>query len=152
MRNIFTLAVAIMASVAMMAQTPAIELTAKSSEIGDWNTTYDNVTISVEGAALTGKKPCGVTEKENVMSISSSDSQWIEISSTDGLSKIIISGSGNNTGNTDWAAPLCACASAPFDNTIIGILEVHYTGYEHECIENEILLPEGTKSDRKSVV
>lgn len=148
MRNIFTLAVAVMASVAMMAQTPAIELTAKSSEIGDWNTTYDNVTISVEGAALTGKKPCGVTEKENVMSISSSDSQWIEISSTDGLSKIIISGSGNNTGNTDWAAPLCACASAPFDNTIIGILEVHYTGYEHECIENEILLPEGTKSVR----
>lgn len=148
MRNIFTLAVAILANVVMMAQTPAIELTAKSSEIGDWNTTYDNVTISVEGAALTGKKPCGVTEKENVMSISSSDSQWIEISSTDGLSKIIISGSGNNTGNTDWAAPLCACASAPFDNTIIGILEVHYTGYEHECIENEILLPEGTKSVR----
>lgn len=147
-KTLFLVASCMLASVAMMAQTPAIALTAKTSTIDDWNKTYDNVTISVQGAALAGKKPCGATEKENTLSISSSDSHWIEISCKDGLSKVIITGAGNNSGTADYYAPLCVCSSAPFDNTITGIIEVHYTGYDQECIENEIDLPEGTKSVR----
>ena len=148
MKNIFALAVALLASLTMMAQNPTVSLTAKSSSIADWNKTYDNVKISVQGANLAEKKPCGVEAKENAMSLSSADSHWIEISCEDGLSKVVIIGSGNSTGTTDYYAPLCVCASAPFDSTITKIIEVHYTGYDYDCIENEIDLPEGTKSVR----
>ena len=148
MKKIFTFAAAILASAAMMAQDPAIALTAKTSEIADWNKTYDNVTISVQGAALASKKPCGVTVNENAMSISSSDSYWIEISCEAGLSKLVLTGSANTSGTANYAAPLCVCANAPFDSTITQIIEVYYTGYDQECVENEIPLPEGTKSVR----
>ena len=148
MKSIFTFSVAIMASIALMAQTPTIALTAKSSVQSDWNKKYDNVTINVVGAALAEKKPCGVTVKENAMSISSSDSHWIEISCEDGLSRVVIAGSGNSTGTTDWVAPLCVCSSAPFDSTIFDIIAIHYTGYDKDCQENDISLPAGTKSVR----
>ncbi len=148
MKKIFTLAAAVLASFSLWAQAPAVSLTAASSKIEDWNATYNNVTISVQGAGLASKKPCGASANENAMSLSSSDSQWIEISCPDGLSRIVVTGSGNSSGATDWAAPLCACAAAPFDSTVISIIEVHYTGYDKECAENDITLPEGTKSVR----
>ena len=148
MKKIFTLAAAVLASFSLWAQAPAVSLTAASSKIEDWNATYNNVTISVQGAGFASKKPCGASANENAMSLSSSDSQWIEISCPDGLSRIVVTGSGNSSGTTDWAAPLCACAAAPFDSTVISIIEVHYTGYDKECVENDITLPEGTKSVR----
>lgn len=148
MKSILTFSVAIMASIALMAQTPTIALTAKSSVESDWNKKYDNVTINVVGAALANKKPCGVTVNEKAMSISSSDSHWIEISCEDGLSRVVIAGSGNSSGTTDWAAPLCVCSSAPFDSTIFDIIDIHYTGYDKDCQENDISLPAGTKSVR----
>ena len=80
------------------------------------------------------------------MSISSSDSHWIEISCEAGLSKLVLTGSGNATGTANYAAPLCVCANAPFDSTITQIIEVYYTGYDQECVENEIPLPEGPEA------
>lgn len=148
MKKLLTLTAAVLASFSLWAAEPSLTLTAKSSVIDDWNKTYDNVTISVQGATFASKKPCGVSTSENTMSLSSSDGYWIEISCPNGLNKVVFVGSGNSSGSTDYAAPLCVCTAAPFDSTITEIIEVHYTGYDQECVENEIPLPEGTKSVR----
>lgn len=148
MKKLFTFAAAVLASISLWAQEPTVALTAKTSAIADWNATYGNVTLKVQGAGLADKKPCGVSTNEKALSLSSADSHWLEISCPDGLSKVVIRGSGNSSGTTDYAAPLCVCTSAPFDSIITGIIEVHYTGYDQDCEDSEITLPAGTKSVR----
>ncbi len=150
MKQIKLFAVVLMAMISMSAwaQSPSLTLTSASSTIEDWNKQYDNITVSVQGAGYASKKTCGASSNANALSISSADSHWLEISCADGLNKVVIIGSGNSTGTTDWAAPLCVCTAAPFDSTITSIIEVHYTGYDKDCVENEIELPAGTKSVR----
>lgn len=146
--KLFALALVALCTTNLWATDPTFTLTAKTSAIADWNETYENVTISVQGGALADKKPCGATANEKALSLSSADSHWIEISCPDGLNKIVVRGSGNSTGTTDYAAPLCICTAAPFDSTITSIIEVHYTGYDQACEDSQIDLPSGTKSVR----
>ena len=146
--KLFALALVALCTTNLWAADPTFTLTAKTSVIADWNKTYENVTISVQGGALANKKPCGATDNEKALSLSSADSHWIEISCPDGLNKIVVRGSGNSEGTTDYAAPLCICTAAPFDSTITSIIEVHYTGYDQACEDSQIDLPSGTKSVR----
>ena len=133
-----------------------LSTTASGAAFGDWNKTYTNVVITTVGpSSFASKKACGVSSNVSTNSLSSADSHYLDISlsseaaSSYTLEKVVLRVAGNNTGTTDYTAPLFYSNEATFDvNKVEGVMDIHYTGYDQSCDDNEYTFPAGTKSCR----
>ena len=155
-KSLFIVMGCLMASVVWGAE-PALTITAASSTNDDWNKTYNSntpleVIVSTSGAALAEKKPCGTNTKQNVMSISS-NAHYLALSlpanSTAQIDSVLFRSSGNNTGTSDWISPLFYCPEPSFNTeNVIGVCDVHLTGYNQPCEDFMAKLPAGVQSCR----
>ena len=158
LKSLFIVMGCLVASTTVFAAAPAVTITAKTSVIGDWNKTYNagtpnEIKISVEGAGMAEKKPCGTTTKENTLSLSSSDSHYLTFElaqgSTATIDSILFISSGNSSGSSDWFSPLFECEETSFNTeNVSGVVDVHFTGYDKSCEEQMAKLKSGTKSCR----
>lgn len=160
MKKIFSLIMVLVALATQLhAVDPVVTITAASTTIGDWQKTYnagtpDAIVVNAGGgAAMASKKPCGASSNQSVLSLSSSDTHFLEFSLPDGstasFDSILFRASGNSSGSSNWFAPLFYCNNTSFDvNAVQGYKEVHFTGYDKACTDQMAVLPSGTKSCR----
>ena len=158
LKSLFIVMGCLVASTTVFAAAPAVTITAKTSAIGDWNKTYNagtpnEIKISVVGADMAEKKPCGTSTKENTLSISSSDSHYLTFElaqgSTATIDSILFRSSGNSSGTSDWFSPLFLCTETTFNtDNVAGVKDIHFTGYDQSCTDQMAKLTADTKSCR----
>lgn len=155
----FLVAVSCLLASGVWAVEPAVTITASTTDLSAWNTTYNAGTpleiklSTASGVATANKKPCGVSVNETVLSLSSSDTHYLTFELPAGsdatIDSILFRLSGNNSGSNDWFSPLFYCPEATFNTAnVTGVFDVHFTGYDNPCTDVMAKLQAGSKSCR----
>ena len=155
----FLVAVSCLLASSVWAVEPAVTITASTTDLSAWNTTYNAGTpleiklSTASGVATASKKPCGVSVNETVLSLSSSDTHYLTFELPAGsdatIDSILFRLSGNNSGSNDWFSPLFYCPEATFNTAnVTGVFDVHFTGYDNPCTDVMAKLQAGSKSCR----
>lgn len=137
--------------------TADVVITSPSSD-ADWNKTYNEgspsaVTFKPTGAEIQSKNTCNKNEngKQNTLTLSSSDSHWLDISvpatSTAEITHVMFRAVANNSSGS-WTENVWSSTSSSFDASAAYKTEFTLTGYNNPCSYSQIELPAGIKSIR----
>lgn len=136
--------------------TADVVITSPSSD-ADWNKTYNEgspsaVIFKPTGAEIQSKNTCNNKEngKQDALTLSSSDSHWLDISvpatSTAEITHVMFRAVGNSSGS--WTENVWSSTSSSFDASAAYKTEFTLNGYQAPCSYTQIELPAGIKSIR----
>ena len=118
---------------------------------GTYNAGEANEVVVYSNASTGSKSSCNnnAEGKMTVLSLSSSDSHYLEVSATSGtIAYIQFRPAGNSTGSTPYTNHVFASTDATFDATSVTMQEFQWKGYDQACNDVQLALPAGTKSIR----
>ncbi|MCR5297780.1 MAG: DUF5018 domain-containing protein [Paludibacteraceae bacterium] len=136
--------------------TADVVITSPNSD-ADWNKTYNQgspsaVTFKPTEATVSERNTCNNKEngKQNTLTLSSSDSHWLDISvpatSTAEITHVMFRAVGNSSGS--WTENVWSSTSSSFDASAAYKTEFTLNGYQAPCSYTQIELPAGIKSIR----
>lgn len=160
--NLFTILFFLSVSCAVQAQfsydtsIADVSIGAPSTD-ADWNKTYNEgsasaVKFTPTEAEVSGRNSCNnkANGKQDVLALSSSDSQWLDIEIPSGSNSTILAIMFNVVGNSSgsWTEYLWYSTSSPFDANKAYRFEYTLPGYDKACVDQKFQFPDDVKSVR----